>query len=115
MTTIRTVRLALHPGKHSTAWSLVLRTDDGRSVFDRRLHAGTLADIGVVAGVGDVSTCLRQIADEVDARHGIAPPRDAAREPLGAVGGGPEHRPGRVCATDCPLCGEHLDGMPSDD
>lgn len=115
MTKIRTVRLALHLGRNTTAWSLILRTDNGRTVFDRQLHSGDLGHIGVLGGAGDVSGALRHIADELDVRHGIALAAEPRREPLGAVGGGPEHRPGRVCAADCPLCGEHLDGMPSDD
>lgn len=115
MAAFRTVRLALHLGRHSTSWSLILRSDDGRTVFDRRLHSGVLADIGALPGIDSVSMALRQIADEVDRRHGSDPAPEAPREPLGAVGGGPDHRPGRVCAHSCPACGEHLDGMPSDD
>lgn len=115
MKPLKSVRLALHPGRSSCSWSLIHRTDDGRTIFDRRLHAGTLAEVGVVAGVSDVPGILRAIADEIDRRHGVPSP-EAAREPLGAVGGGPPgHRPGRTCAADCPLCGQHLDGMPSSD
>ena len=115
MTTLRTVRLVLHPSRGQCAWGLVLRTDDGRTVFDRRLHAGVFAEIGALQGVEDVSSLLRLIADEVDRRHGVGSAAEPPREPRGAVGGGPDHRPGRVCAHSCPLCGEHLDGMPSDD
>lgn len=115
MKPLKTVRLALHPGRTSVSWSLIHRTDDGRTIFDRRLHAGTVADIGLLAGIADVPTALRHIADEIERRHGIPSP-EAAREPRGAVGGGTQdHRPGRVCAADCSLCGQHLDGMPSDD
>lgn len=115
MTKLRSVRLAIHLGRHSEAWSLILRTDDGRTVFDRRLHSGDLAHIGRVEGAGDLPTALRQIAADLESRFGRSPSPEAAREPLGAVGGGPDHRPGRVCAHSCPLCGQHLDGMPSDD
>ena len=109
MKPLRTVRLAIHPGRHSTSWSLVHRTDDGRTVFDRRLHAGTLSHMGVIQGIADVSATLRQIADEMDRRHGIPSP-EAAREPLGAVGGGPEDTGAPVGPSGlCPACGAPLD------
>lgn len=115
MTRLRTIRLALHPGRTGTVWSLVLRDDNGRAIFDRQLHSGTLCHIGVLEGISDVSTCLREIADEVDSRHGV-PVRAAGPGAPGGDGGRlTAHRPGRVCASDCSLCGQHLDGMPSDD
>lgn len=71
MVKLQSVRLGMHPGRHSTSWALVLRTDDGRSVFDRRLHSGVLSHIGALQGIEDVTGTLRQIANEIDRRHGI--------------------------------------------
>jgi hypothetical protein len=92
MSHLRTVRLVVHPGKHSTSWSLVHRTDDGRTVFDRRLHSGVLSHIGVLQRVTDVSACLRQIADEIDRRHGV-PVAEGGSGALEGGGGRPEDTP----------------------
>lgn len=94
---LRSVRLALHPGLHGTSWSLILRTDDGHTVFDRRLHSGQLESVGRVDGPSDVSGTLRAIADEIDRRWGL-PPADGGS---GAPGGG-GGRPGRSQSGEHP-------------
>lgn len=109
MPSLRTVRLAMHPGKHSTSWAVVLRTDDGRTVFDRRLHAGMLSHIGVLQGVADVSGSLRQIADEIDRRHGVPVAEGGSGAPGG--GGGRLDPAGAPVGPSgpCPACGGPLD------
>lgn len=84
MTRYRTVRLALHLGRHQCHYALVLRTVDGKSTTDRRLSWGQLPLPTDQDDPSDVLGLLQRAVWDLGRRHGLTP---GAAGP-GAPGGG---------------------------
>lgn len=110
MPRLKSLSLRVHVGRRQLAWSLVHRTDDGHSVFDRRLHSGSLSlpdsDLGPLLDVPSVvREILRRLEDDM-------PTADSAQRPGALEGGGgrPTIPLQAVCPSACPSCGHHLDG-----
>lgn len=88
VTTLRSISLRLFPTRTRCSYAVTWRTERGEARTDRRLYWGDvpipeqeLADMSVVHA-------LRLVVEDLERLHGYTTPREAGREPRGALGGG---------------------------
>lgn len=110
MPRLQSLSLRVHVGRRSASWALVHRTDDGRTIWDRRLSSGSIDGPPASDSPQDLVALLRHVAETLEHTYGLRSPASGGREPLGAVGGSPTLPLQALCRTRCPACGEHLDG-----
>jgi len=90
MPIIRSLSLRVFPGRTRSTYAITWRTQRGTTTTDRRLAWG---DVDIRAeGLEEMPLVqvIERVLADLRRRQGSPVPPEGLREPLGAVGGGPE-------------------------
>lgn len=89
MPTIRSLSLRIFPGRTRSTYAVTWRTQRGTDTTDRRLYWGDVpVALEDLEGL-EPYQLLALVCESLVARVGGQVPPGGAREPLGALGGGP--------------------------
>ena len=89
MPTIRSLSLRIFPGRTRSTYAVTWRTQRGADTTDRRLYWGDVQISYTDLDAYRPEQLLQAVVQDLLERHGGSVPPEGAREPLGAVGGGP--------------------------